>query len=422
MGAGGSNPICTHCSSTKSPLWRRGVHAEILCNACGLYWKHHGSYRPLTLKAAAERKEPRHTDAISAGPGKRESNLRRLKSALGEMVGGSASRRKSKSRDFFGSDFGGAFREGRGNTTGSGGKGSSAGKLNLPSTLFLPCVLTPGRWRGEPVYPPELAPSTGTANVRLVPAEIRGGSSSEAPVLAPLDDILLRSTDQPSKQRRKDKTLKYIMYQGRLLFQGDHVAVRGDDSQIYFAIVHDFWMISSGEKLITLQWLLPKPKYALLIDGPPETIDPAYFALGPIHSQPEPIETIVDVFFSPQRLRRDLEGPAVNLVPSSSSMSASRSSTPVLRRSGSLDWTESDSAVPGSSGHLSLPLPLERKLGKLERRTLSDSEVELHRDVSMDQSLDPCSTMTGSRSVSPIESPVNILDDVEMAHILCSLV
>ena len=29
---------------------------EVLCNACGLYWKHHNTYRPLALKAAADRK------------------------------------------------------------------------------------------------------------------------------------------------------------------------------------------------------------------------------------------------------------------------------------------------------------------------------------------------------------------------------
>ena len=50
-------PVCSHCQSTKSPLWRRGAQQEVLCNACGLYWKHHGSYRPLALKAAADRKQ-----------------------------------------------------------------------------------------------------------------------------------------------------------------------------------------------------------------------------------------------------------------------------------------------------------------------------------------------------------------------------
>lgn len=49
-------PVCAHCQSVKSPLWRRGANMEVLCNACGLYWKHHNTYRPLALKAAADRK------------------------------------------------------------------------------------------------------------------------------------------------------------------------------------------------------------------------------------------------------------------------------------------------------------------------------------------------------------------------------
>ena len=49
-------PVCAHCQSTKSPLWRRGANSEVLCNACGLYWKHHNAYRPLALKFAADRK------------------------------------------------------------------------------------------------------------------------------------------------------------------------------------------------------------------------------------------------------------------------------------------------------------------------------------------------------------------------------
>ena len=63
-----SPPICTHCQSTKSPLWRRGSRQEVLCNACGLYWKHHGTYRPLSLKIAADRKnenESKSTGIIS---------------------------------------------------------------------------------------------------------------------------------------------------------------------------------------------------------------------------------------------------------------------------------------------------------------------------------------------------------------------
>lgn len=49
-------PVCAHCQSTKSPLWRRGTNQEVLCNACGLYWKHHGAYRPLALKSITDKK------------------------------------------------------------------------------------------------------------------------------------------------------------------------------------------------------------------------------------------------------------------------------------------------------------------------------------------------------------------------------
>lgn len=38
--------ICSHCASTRTPLWRRGPADELLCNACGLYLKLHGTPRP----------------------------------------------------------------------------------------------------------------------------------------------------------------------------------------------------------------------------------------------------------------------------------------------------------------------------------------------------------------------------------------
>lgn len=60
-------PICAHCQSTKSPLWRRGANMEVLCNACGLYWKHHNTYRPLALKVAADRKSSMTTSGGEQG-------------------------------------------------------------------------------------------------------------------------------------------------------------------------------------------------------------------------------------------------------------------------------------------------------------------------------------------------------------------
>lgn len=42
--------ICSNCSTTSTPSWRRGNHGKsLLCNACGLYQKLHGRTRPYTM-------------------------------------------------------------------------------------------------------------------------------------------------------------------------------------------------------------------------------------------------------------------------------------------------------------------------------------------------------------------------------------
>ncbi|KAI7822042.1 hypothetical protein BC939DRAFT_385298, partial [Gamsiella multidivaricata] len=46
----GPQPMCTNCKTTLTPLWRKDDHGDILCNACGLYYKLHHIHRPISLK------------------------------------------------------------------------------------------------------------------------------------------------------------------------------------------------------------------------------------------------------------------------------------------------------------------------------------------------------------------------------------
>ncbi|KAI8592665.1 hypothetical protein BDZ88DRAFT_383440, partial [Geranomyces variabilis] len=43
---------CKNCEATSTPLWRRSDRDELLCNACGLYYKLHGTHRPKSLRPA----------------------------------------------------------------------------------------------------------------------------------------------------------------------------------------------------------------------------------------------------------------------------------------------------------------------------------------------------------------------------------
>ena len=41
---------CTNCGVTQSSEWRRNVRGEIVCNACGLYYKLHLKDRPIHMR------------------------------------------------------------------------------------------------------------------------------------------------------------------------------------------------------------------------------------------------------------------------------------------------------------------------------------------------------------------------------------
>ncbi|KAI0633089.1 hypothetical protein C8Q77DRAFT_1158510 [Trametes polyzona] len=57
---------CYNCHTTATPLWRKDDEGKTVCNACGLYYKLHGSARPISMKSDVIRKRARH-DARRSG-------------------------------------------------------------------------------------------------------------------------------------------------------------------------------------------------------------------------------------------------------------------------------------------------------------------------------------------------------------------
>lgn len=41
---------CTNCGTQTTTIWRRNLRGDMVCNACGLYFKLHGIDRPVTMR------------------------------------------------------------------------------------------------------------------------------------------------------------------------------------------------------------------------------------------------------------------------------------------------------------------------------------------------------------------------------------
>lgn len=60
---------CFNCRTRSTPLWRKGDKGETLCNACGLYYRHHNG----TFRRTIGRKQTRPSGDKHSKPARRNS-------------------------------------------------------------------------------------------------------------------------------------------------------------------------------------------------------------------------------------------------------------------------------------------------------------------------------------------------------------
>ncbi|EFR00240.1 GATA factor SREP [Nannizzia gypsea CBS 118893] len=75
--ASGMPKACQNCGTTLTPLWRRDDQGNTICNACGLYYRLHGSHRPVAMKKTVIKRRKRVVPALrdrSPGAGSSENS------------------------------------------------------------------------------------------------------------------------------------------------------------------------------------------------------------------------------------------------------------------------------------------------------------------------------------------------------------
>lgn len=120
-------------------------------------------------------------------------------------------------------------------------------------------------------------------------------SNSSVSQFLPRSSVYPHPQQPQSNSTNSNTPVKFIINRGATIYQGDHVSIRGSDSQVYFAVVMDFWLTVNGRRYCTLRWLIPKPNHSF--SAPLQD----RFHLGPIHEKVEAMESILDVFYSPYR-------------------------------------------------------------------------------------------------------------------------
>lgn len=124
-----------------------------------------------------------------------------------------------------------------------------------------------------------------------------------------LESMDMETLKCTSKKSSAEDGVRYIMHKGRMIREGDYVAVRGHDASVYYAIVYDVCLAAAAsqteeehqnpERQFRLRWLLPKVEHRERVLGDPGRIEPEHFDFGPMHDGFERVDNIVGVFYSP---------------------------------------------------------------------------------------------------------------------------
>jgi len=80
---------CTNCGTKTTTIWRRNAEGDMVCNACGLYFKLHGVNRPVTMRRDTihtRRRRPKRQRARGAAPESNGDPLASPPEADGELL------------------------------------------------------------------------------------------------------------------------------------------------------------------------------------------------------------------------------------------------------------------------------------------------------------------------------------------------
>ena len=78
----------------------------------------------------------------------------------------------------------------------------------------------------------------------------------------------------------------FMMHGTMMLLQQDMAVINGGPAGIYFASLLCFYLTQAGDRLVGLQWLLPKPEYKRNISRHASGLKPYYFVKGNLAGSP----------------------------------------------------------------------------------------------------------------------------------------